>query len=230
MKRAVCLLSGGLDSTTAAYQIRKDGFEIIALTIHYGQIHSKEIESAKMIAAELKAPHEILKMSLPWGGSALLDKSIPIPTNRTQDEMIRSVPVTYVPARNTIFLSYAMSFAEVSKADAIVIGANVLDYSGYPDCRPEYLQAFEEVIRLGTKAGDEGAEIKILAPLLHMNKKEIVELAAGLGVPFEKTWSCYQGGESPCGECDSCQLRIKGFDRAGIKDPLMKGMKWPVSI
>lgn len=216
--KAICLFSGGLDSTTVLYHALHEGFNVTALTIHYGQLHDREIESAKTIAADLKIPHYIVPISLPWGGSALLDLSIAIPVGRDVIEMSKEIPATYVPARNSIFLSMAASAAEALKADVIFFGANALDYSGYPDCRPEYLEAFREMIRRGTKAGAEGKTIRIEAPLLRMSKKEIVELGTQLGVPFEKTWSCYQGGQAPCGECDSCKLRAKGFKEAGGVD------------
>ncbi len=216
--KAVCLLSGGLDSTTALYAARKS-HEVTALTIHYGQLHSKEIEFAKETCARLGLKHHNLSFEMPWKGSALLDASIPVPVNRDESRMIADIPSTYVPARNSIFLTLAASCAETLGAGAIFIGANILDYSGYPDCRPEFFEAFEKTIHLGTKAGVQGNKITIKAPLLHLNKKEIIQLGMKLGVPFEKTWSCYQGKETPCGECDSCRLRAKGFAEAGIIDP-----------
>ncbi|MBI3306913.1 MAG: 7-cyano-7-deazaguanine synthase QueC [Candidatus Omnitrophica bacterium] len=222
MKSAVCLLSGGLDSTTALYYAKQEGYRVHALTIHYGQLHDKEIESARQIAAELNIPHEIISISMPWKGSALLDSNIPVPTGRKESEMTKEIPSTYVPARNSIFLSFAASWAEVLGAKAIFFGANIQDYSGYPDCRPEYLQAFRELVRLGTKRGDEGKAIRIETPLLQLSKKEIVLLGQSLNVPFQKTWSCYQGKNTPCGECDSCVLRAKGFREAEIEDPLMR--------
>jgi 7-cyano-7-deazaguanine synthase len=222
MKKAVCLLSGGLDSTTALYAALKEGYGVCALTIHYGQLHAKEIDSAKQIARDLGLEHQILAIDLPWKGSALLDSKIPIPVHRNLAQMTQEIPPTYVPARNTIFLSLAASYAEALCATAIFIGANALDYSGYPDCRPEYFEAFNKMIRKGTKAGLEGEGIKIEAPLVHLSKKEIIELGVSLGVPFEKTWSCYQGGAVPCGICDSCLLRAKGFQEAGIQDPLIQ--------
>ena len=219
MKKAICLLSGGLDSTTALYAALKQGFEVSALTIQYGQLHKKEIDFAKESAKHLRIPHHVISIELPWKGSALLDEKISMPMNRNESEMSREIPSTYVPARNSVFLSLAVSCAEAENAKAIFIGANALDYSGYPDCRPEYFEAFEKVIACGTKAGVEGKKIKIEAPLLHLNKKEIVLLGRELGVPFEKTWSCYQGRQDPCGACDSCKLRAKGFREAGIQDP-----------
>lgn len=221
MKKAVCLLSGGLDSTTALYVARSQGYNVKALTVHYGQLHEKEILCAKEIAKHLQIEHKIISISLPWGGSALLDPQIPVPVGREESEISQGIPSTYVPARNSIFLTLAASYAEASEAEAIFIGANALDYSGYPDCRPEYFEAFQEAIRLGTKVGLEGKAIRIETPLLNLSKKEIVKLGLKLKVPFEKTWSCYQGREFPCEQCDSCLLRAKGFREAGIQDPLV---------
>lgn len=219
--KAVCFLSGGLDSTTSLYAALAEGYEVVALTIHYGQLHEKEIEFAKRTAESLKIRHFIVPVSMPWGGSSLIDPGISMPKARSADEMEKSIPNTYVPARNSIFLSLAVSCAEAAGASAVYIGANALDYSGYPDCRPEYFEAFEKVIRTGTKAGSEGKAISIKAPLLKLSKKEIIELGKRLGVPFEKTWSCYEGGKTPCAQCDSCLLRAKGFNEAGLKDPLI---------
>lgn len=221
MKKAVCLLSGGLDSTTALYSAWTEGWECIALTLQYGQIHSKEVESAKNIVRELGITHYVVPAELSWKGSALLDDSIQIPTGRNESQMQTGIPVTYVPARNTIFLAFAASCAEASNAEAIYIGANALDYSGYPDCRPEYFEISEKMIQLGTKAGVEGKTLAIKTPLLKMTKKEIVLFGIQLGVPFDKTWSCYQGKDRPCGVCDSCILRAKGFREAGLPDPLL---------
>ncbi len=221
IQKVVCLLSGGLDSATVLYVAKNQGYDVKALTIHYGQLHEKEILSAKEIAKDLQIEHRIISISLPWGGSALLDPQIPIPTGRKESEMSHGIPSTYVPARNSIFLTLAASYAEAVEAQAIFIGANALDYSGYPDCRPEYFKAFEVVLRLGTKAGLEGKGARIETPLLKLSKKEIIELGMRLGVPFKKTWSCYQGRELPCGECDSCLLRAKGFREAAIQDPLV---------
>lgn len=220
--KAVCLFSGGLDSTTVLYQAIRDEYEPIALTIIYGQRHVCEVQSAKKIIAELGVKQHILEMTLPWGGSSLLDDNIPVPRGRDENEMTKKIPSTYVPARNTIFLSYAASLAEVEGASRIYIGANALDYSGYPDCRPEYLEAMARAIRLGTKEGNEDEGFEVCAPLLRLNKKEIIELGKTLGVPFEKTWSCYVGGDKPCGECDSCLLRAKGFSEAGLTDPALE--------
>jgi 7-cyano-7-deazaguanine synthase len=218
-KKAICLLSGGLDSTVTLYYARSLGYELKALTINYGQLHTVEIKMARKTAAMLGIEHYVLNISLPWKGSALLDKSLPVPQDRDTDAS-SDIPITYVPARNTIFLSYALSWAEVVGADVVFIGANQVDYSGYPDCREEYFRQVEEVYRLGTKAGVEGHSISIARPLIDHDKKDIVLLGQKLNVPFELTWSCYKGGDKPCNLCDSCQLRKKGFSLAGIQDPL----------
>ena len=222
MNKAVVLLSGGLDSSTCMAIAKDEGYEIYALSFDYGQRHSKELESAKAIAKHFGAKeHKILKIDLRQiGGSALTDDNIEVPENRDEEHMADEIPVTYVPARNTILLSFALAYAEVIGADAIYIGANALDYSGYPDCRPEYYKAFEEVARLGTKRGVEGKPIEIKYPLINMTKAEIIRTGMRLGVPYELTWSCYKGGEKACGVCDSCKLRIKGFKEAGYKDPI----------
>lgn len=222
---AVCLLSGGLDSTTALFTAQREGFTPLALTIDYGQLHRKEIESAKRIASHLVIEHQVVSIPLPWGGSALLDSKIQMPENRSADQIPNEIPATYVPARNTIFLSIAASFAEARGAEAIFIGANALDYSGYPDCRLEYLISFEMLLKQGTKRGVEGNGIEIKAPLISLRKSEIVSIAQALSVPIEWTWSCYKGGEFPCGVCDSCILREKGFKEAGIQDPLIAQSK-----
>lgn len=219
--KAIVLLSGGLDSTTAVYVARRDGYQPVCLSIHYGQLHDRELESARKIASALQLEHWMIPVSLPWGGSALTDPQISIPKGRNENQISKEIPATYVPARNSIFLSLAASLAETQSAEAIYFGANALDYSGYPDCRPEFIEAFEALIARGTKAGTV-RPIRIVAPLLRLSKAEIVSLGVQLGVPFEATWSCYEGGEFPCGECDSCLLRAKGFREAGMGDPLMR--------
>lgn len=219
--KAVILLSGGLDSATALYVARRDGHEPVCLSIHYGQLHERELLAAKKIASHLKLEHWTIPLSLPWGGSALTDPQLAVPKGRRENEISGEIPVTYVPARNSIFLSLAASLAEVKGAEAIYFGANALDYSGYPDCRPAFIEAFEEMAARGTKAGSEGKRIRVVAPLLKFSKAEIVRLGAELGVPFEWTWSCYEGKEIPCGACDSCILRAKGFREAEIEDPLV---------
>ncbi len=222
---AVCLLSGGLDSAAALYCAVHEGYQPIALSIDYGQLHKREIESAKQIAGQLEIEHQILSIRLPWGTSSLIDSSIPIPENRSLKDLSKDIPNTYVPARNTIFLSFAASMAEANHATAIFIGANALDYSGYPDCRPEYLRQFEKVMKLGTKQGQEGKAIEIKAPLIRLAKSEIIKLGVKLGAPLELTWSCYKGGKVPCQVCDSCLLRRKGFEEAKLRDPALSFMK-----
>ncbi len=220
--RAVVLLSGGLDSSTALASTLKAGREVHAMTIDYGQRHRKEIDAAKKIATHFGVKsHKVLKINLTTiGGSALTDKRIPVPQQRTLEDIGRGIPVTYVPARNTILLGFALAHAEALDADEIVIAANYLDASGYPDCRPEYYEAFQEVARLGTKRGVEGRPIRIVTPLISLTKADIVRKGEELGVPWKLTWSCYLGGDRACGACDSCQLRLKGFREAGLQDPL----------
>lgn len=220
--RAVVLLSGGMDSATALAVAKSEGFEVIALTIDYGQRHKKEIEAAKHVAEHFRVKdHRIVHLDLTEiGGSALTDRRIPVPEQRRLEEIGQGIPATYVPARNTIFLSYALGLAEATGAKALYIAANQVDYSGYPDCRPEFYKAFQEVARLGTKRGVEGDVIEIRTPLISMSKADIVRKGDELGVPWKLTWSCYKGGAKACGVCDSCQLRLKGFREAGVKDPL----------
>jgi len=220
MKKAICLLSGGLDSTVSLYVARSEGYSPIALSVEYGQRHFREISAARSLTKALVIPHFFSALSMPWKGSALLDLQIKLPKDRDEKTMSGEIPVTYVPGRNSVFLSLAMSCAETEKANAIFIGANILDYSGYPDCRPEYLNAVTAAMWAGTKAGVEGGKIEIKAPLIKLTKKDIVLLGQKLGVPFEKTWSCYAGDDKPCGVCDSCILRAKGFREAGVPDPL----------
>ncbi len=223
MKKAIILLSGGLDSATTLYLAKKLGFKCFCLIFDYGQRHGKEIKSAKAIAQSVNCQSQVIKISLPWKGSALLDKKIIIPgrDNETTRQRDNAIPSTYVPARNIIFLSFALSYAESVGASAIFIGAHVHDYSGYPDCRPEFYRAFNRIITCGTKAGVEKRRIEIKTPLINKNKTEIIKLGKRLGVPFARTWSCYQGAKIPCGKCDSCYFRAKGFQGAGIKDPLL---------
>ncbi len=216
---AVVLLSGGLDSATTLYFAKSKGFKCRCLIFDYGQRHSKEIESAKRIARRVNCPYRVLKINLPWKGSSLLDKKIRIPDNLRTRELANSqaIPCTYVPGRNIIFLSFALSYAEAIKAGAIFIGAHAQDYSGYPDCRPGFFNAFKKVVSSGTRAGVYGKRIQIKAPLINKTKADIIKLGVRLGVPFHLTWSCYKGGRKPCGECDSCYYRIKGFKEAGIE-------------
>ena len=218
--KAVILLSGGLDSSTVLYQASSDGYECYAISFDYQQRHRRELEAAKAIARGVGvADHQLVTFDLrQWGGSALTD-DIDLP-QRSISEMAQNIPVTYVPARNTIFLSFALAYAETLGVERIYIGVNALDYSGYPDCRPDYIQAMQEVFRLGTKQGREGQAIKIVAPLIHLKKTEIIRLGSQLGVPWEKTWSCYAGGDRACGVCDSCRLRLAAFAELGLQDPL----------
>ncbi len=220
--RAVVLLSGGMDSATALALALKDGFEVTALSVDYGQRHRKELESARKVAKHFGIKdHRVVALDLAAiGGSALTDRRIRVPEQRRLEEIGQGIPPTYVPARNTILLSYALGLAEATGAKAIYIAANFLDYSGYPDCRPEFYRAFQEVARLGTKRGVEGDVIEIRTPLIEMSKADIVRQGEELGVPWALTWSCYQGEDKACGVCDSCQLRLKGFREAGVKDPL----------
>ena len=223
MKRAVVLLSGGLDSYTAAAIARADGFELFALTIRYGQVHLREVEAARAVARALgvRRQREIDVDLAAFGGSALTGDG-DIPKDRRLDDE-RSIPSTYVPARNTILLSLALAWAEVLDARAIVIGVNAVDYSGYPDCRPEFLDAFERLASLGTRAGVEGRPLTVRAPLLRMSKGEIIRCGIELGLDYGLTHSCYDpdGIGRPCGRCDSCRLRARGFAEAGVIDPLV---------
>lgn len=218
MERAVVLLSGGLDSATTLYQAKRFGFKCLCLIFDYGQRHKKEIDSAKRIALKAGFPAKIIKIGLPWRGSSLLDKKVKI---RRLPHPESGIPGTYVPGRNIIFLSFALSYAETVGASAIFIGAHAQDYSGYPDCRPEFYRAFEKVIATGTKAGVEKRKIRIVTPLVNKTKAGIIALGNNLGVPFELTWSCYRGGRLPCAKCDSCYFRAKGFKEAGLNDPLL---------
>lgn len=223
-KRAVVLLSGGLDSTTTLYYARRRGYEIFALIFDYGQRHKKEILQAKKIARIAGCDYSIIKINFPWKGSALLDKKISLPQNRSLRKILDDeIPSTYVPARNIIFLSFAASYAETTGAQTIFIGANARDYSGYPDCRPEFFKAFSRMLDKGIRAGVGGKVIRIQTPLIHKTKAQIIRLGFQLKVPYRLTWSCYRGGRAACGRCDSCILRKKGFDELHIKDPLLSG-------
>lgn len=219
---AVVLLSGGMDSATVLAVARRHFRRVDALTVAYGQRHRREIDSARrLVAAFHIAHHQVLELPLgPLLRSALTDPRRPLPRahwGRTPER----IPATYVPARNTILLAIALGYAESVGAAAIYIGANAIDYSGYPDCRPEYFRAFEHMARLATRAGvEEGRRVTIEAPLLHLSKADIVRLGERLHVPWELTWSCYAGGRGPCGRCDACVLRTQGFQRAGVTDPL----------
>lgn len=218
-KRAVVLLSGGLDSATCLAIARDMGFESYALSVAYGQRHAAELNASKRVAAALGArEHRLAHVSLgDFGGSALTDPNIPVPT----DGGAVGIPVTYVPARNTIMLSLALAWAEVLDARAIFVGVNAVDYSGYPDCRPEFIRAFETMANLATKSGVEGAHIEIHAPLIDLSKAEIVRRGTALGVDYSQTVSCYQAEDDgrACGVCDACRLRRAGFETAGLPDP-----------
>jgi 7-cyano-7-deazaguanine synthase len=223
MKRAVVLLSGGLDSATVLAIARGEGYETYALSFHYGQRHERELAAAKKVAQSLGAiEHRIAQIDLRAFAGSALTAEIEVPKARTATEMASGIPVTYVPARNTIFLSYALAWAEVLGATDIFIGANAVDYSGYPDCRPEFIRAFEQLANLATRAGVEGARFAIHAPLLALSKAEIIQRGVSLGVDYSLTHSCYDPADdgSACGSCDSCQLRLKGFREAGLTDPI----------
>jgi 7-cyano-7-deazaguanine synthase len=223
-KKAVILLSGGIDSATAATIAKEHGFELHALSFRYGQRHERELEFAKRIADFLQAKsHKLIEFDLrAIGGSALTDR-VEVPKGRSASEIRQGIPITYVPARNTIFLAFALAFAERIEAQDIFFGANQLDYSGYPDCREEYIRAFEQMANLATKAGVEGkSRIRIQTPLLKMTKAEIIRAGLKLGIDYGLTWSCYDpvpDGRA-CARCDSCQLRLKGFEEAGAVDPI----------
>lgn len=215
-------MSGGLDSAVTLYIARKKGFLCSCLIFDYGQRHRREIKSAKRIAQNANCQCRILKINLPWKGSALLDKTLKIHQrpNALSSQRQSVIANTYVPGRNIIFLSFALSYAEATKAQAIFIGANAVDFSGYPDCRPQFYRAFVSAANLGTKSCAEGRRIRILTPLIKKSKAQIIKTGLKLGVPFELTWSCYRGGRKPCNRCDSCYFRAKGFKEAGRVDPL----------
>jgi 7-cyano-7-deazaguanine synthase len=222
-KKAVVLSSGGVDSTTAMAIARSEGYDIYSLSFRYGQRHALELEASRRLAKALGArEHRVMDIDLKMlGGSALTD-NIDVPKGRTEKEMGREIPITYVPARNTIFLSYALAWAEVLGASDIFVGVNAVDYSGYPDCRPEYIEAYERMANLATKAGVEGkVKFKIRTPLLRMTKAEIIRKGVALGVAYRMTHSCYDPSPDgkACGQCDSCLLRKKGFKEAGFSDP-----------
>ena len=223
-KRAIVLASGGLDSTTTLAIAVDRGFETYAISFDYGQRHKLELHAAKRVAEALGAKqHLVVRVDLTRIGGSALTGQIPVPKGREADQMKREIPVTYVPARNTVFLSLALAWAEVKRAEDIFIGVNALDYSGYPDCRPEYIEAYEKMANLALKETVLGRmKIKIHTPLIEMTKAEIIKTGVNLGVDFSLTWSCYDPTPDgkPCGLCDSCILRKKGFAEAGLKDPL----------
>ena len=222
--KAVVLVSGGLDSTTTLAIARAEGYDCHALSFDYSQRHAREVDSARRVAAALGATqHLILRLDLGAIGGSALTADIPVPKGRSHEAMGMGIPVTYVPARNTIFLSYALAWAEVLESQDIFIGVNALDYSGYPDCRPEFIEAFERMANLATRAGvEDRSRLRIHAPLIRLSKAEIVARGAGLGVDFGLTWSCYEPRPDglACGFCDSCLLRAKGFREAGLRDPV----------
>jgi 7-cyano-7-deazaguanine synthase len=217
--RAVVLLSGGLDSTTTLAQALADGCEVTALSFSYGQRHTKELISAENVCRYYDVRHVVIDIDLSSFHSALTQKDIDVPLDRIgrlEDE----IPVTYVPARNIIFLSVAAGLCESIGADRVYIGANAVDYSGYPDCRPDFFKAYYDMLSKGTKAGVEGHPVRIVTPILEASKADIVRLGKKLGAPLQMTWSCYNGGDKACGHCDSCRLRLKGFEEAGYRDEI----------
>ncbi|MDE1942717.1 MAG: 7-cyano-7-deazaguanine synthase QueC [Betaproteobacteria bacterium] len=222
---AVILLSGGLDSTTVLALAQEAGYDAYAMSFNYGQRHVLELERARVIAqAAGVSGHTVVDFDLRTIGGSALTSAIEVPKDRLLDELEQGIPVTYVPARNTIFLSFALAWAEVLQARDIFIGVNALDYSGYPDCRPEYIRSYEAMANLATRAGVEGGHLTIHAPLITLSKADIIREGLRLGVDYSLTSSCYDPGEDgrPCGHCDSCQLRAKGFKEAGVPDPLLQ--------
>jgi 7-cyano-7-deazaguanine synthase len=215
---SVVVLSGGLDSTVCMALAHSQRAPLIALSFDYGQRHHIELERAAAVAAHFSAAHLVVSLDASaWGGSALTDTTIDVPVASAGD----GIPVTYVPARNLIFLSVAMGVAEAREADDVWLGVNALDYSGYPDCRPEFVASFEATAALALKRGIEGRPVKVRTPLIDLTKADIVRLGLEVGAPLELTWSCYRGGAAPCGTCDSCHLRAKGFAEAGVADPAL---------
>ncbi len=219
MTNAVVLLSGGLDSTTTLAQAIADGCKVTAISFRYGQRHTKELVSAENVCRFYNVDHVVIDLNLSSFRSALTRQDLDVPLDR-EGELDAKIPITYVPARNIIFLSIAAGLCESIDADRIYIGANAVDYSGYPDCRPEFFEAYENMIGKGTKAGVEGRPIKVMTPILYDSKADIVRRGKKLGAPLHLTWSCYNGGEKACGHCDSCRLRLKGFKEAGYKDEI----------
>ena len=217
-KKAVVLFSGGLDSTTCLYWALAQGYACEALTLTYGQRHAREIQAAQKIAQKLGIKHHFVDLPLPWlSVCSLVDKTQALPDIAVEKIPQAGIPSTYVPGRNLMFLAVAGSLMDATGADAIIAGPNAVDFSGYPDCTPDFYRAAADAVRLGTKRGVTQG-IEVLAPLMKLSKAQIVKLGAQLGIPFELTWSCYAGGEKPCGHCDSCKLRAKGFAEAGVHD------------
>ena len=228
MKRAVVLLSGGIDSTTTLAIAMAEGYDAYALSFDYGQRHQIEIEAARRVANSLGAKeHRVAKIDMRIFGGSALTADLDVPKKRSETEIAHGIPVTYVPARNTIFLAYALAWAEVIPAGDIFLGVNAIDYSGYPDCRPEFIEAFEALANVGTKAGVEGRRFHIHTPLIKFSKAEIIRKASQLSVDLSLTHSCYDPSPEglACGECDSCLLRLKGFREAGIEDPIQYAKK-----
>jgi 7-cyano-7-deazaguanine synthase len=222
MRKAVVLLSGGLDSTTALFWAKAKGYAPVCLSVHYGQRHSREIGAARAVARRAGAPLHVVRLKLPWMSvSSLVDRRLRLPDVALSRIGRGGIPSSYVPGRNTLFLALGVSLADAAGAHAVVLGNNVQDYSGYPDCRPEFTRAFGKVAALGTRGAALGRAPKILTPLVRLDKKGIVLLARKVGAPLELTWSCYAGGSRPCGRCDSCKLRAKGFAQAGAADPAL---------
>ncbi len=228
MAGELVVLSGGLDSTVcmALADRERDGNPLLAVSFDYGQRHRNELDRAAGVAGHYRAEHLIVRLNTSaWGGSALTDDSIAVPTTsaaaRADGRTDEGIPVTYVPARNSIFLAVALGVAEARQLDAVWIGVNAIDYSGYPDCRPEFIEAFRGVAATGQKRGVEGNPVRIATPLIELTKAEIVRLGIELDAPLYLTWSCYQGGDRPCGVCDACVLRERGFAEAGVKDPAL---------
>jgi 7-cyano-7-deazaguanine synthase len=223
LRKAVVLLSGGLDSTTVLAHAQKEGFEVYAISFKYGQRHLVELEAARRVAsAQGVAGHDVCDIDLRVFGGSALTADLDVPKRESASDVAADIPITYVPARNTVFLSFALAYAEVIGATDIFIGVSAVDYSGYPDCRPEYIEAYERMANLATRAGVEGTKLKIHTPLSTLTKAQTVELGLSLGVDYSLTSSCYDPDASghPCGHCDSCLLRIRGFREAGTKDPL----------
>ncbi|XFA73171.1 7-cyano-7-deazaguanine synthase QueC [Thermosynechococcaceae cyanobacterium Okahandja] len=230
MQKAVVLLSGGLDSSTVLFRAKGLGYACYALSFDYGQRHRQELAAAGAIATAAGVrEHHVIQFDLRlWGGSALTDRRIDLPRDRDLEAMSQEIPATYVPARNTIFLSFALAYAEAIGAESVHLGVNALDYSGYPDCRPDYIAAMQEIYRLGTKQGREGQPIEIMAPLIDLHKADIIRLGNEYGVPWAQTWSCYSD-EAPlaCGRCDACRLRLAAFAALGLEDPLPYAVTHP---